>query len=131
MRDKAEAENANPTMGKDKEYCHHPSFNEGQLPKVTQTFERMKFRRKSPPKTSINRKGLCKHSQSRRCKHQRHNTVPFLKIPLENIPMDQLYTFTEPSVPEVDKGNPVNNSSVEFSTLSESGPYKEDQIPQI
>ena len=45
-------------------------------PKVTTTFVRETRRRKSPPKTSTNRKGLHKRSRSRRAKRKRHNKVP-------------------------------------------------------
>ena len=97
-------------------------------PKVTTTFVRETRRRKSPPKTSTNRKGLRKRSRSRRAKRKRHNKVPFLSIPLENIPMDQLYSFSEYTLEE-DKNLPDN--SVDFSTLPKSGPYTELHIPQI
>src|SRR5579875_845705 len=60
-----------------------PSTIEGDIPKVKFTFKDYKPRRRTPPRTTTNCKGLRKRSRSRKCKRKRHNSVPFLKIPLD------------------------------------------------
>src|SRR5579875_3114670 len=66
------------------------SVIEENIPKEKFTFKEYKPRRRTPPRTSTNRKGLHKRSRSWKHTWKRHNHVPFLKIPLDKIPIEQL-----------------------------------------
>ena len=46
--------------------------------------------------------------------------------------MEQLYSFRESINPRINESMPIDNEgSVDYSSLPSSGPYTEDQIPQL
>lgn len=76
-------------------------------------------------KTSTNCKGLSK------CSRQKHKYVPILKIHLEDVNLEQLYSFSEYNNPAKDQTVDNGEGKVDYSMLPKTGPYMEDDIPHI